>query len=188
MSGPRPLLPLTGWMLGLAIAGCTVQQTQKGVGDVPVVSAAPSALAPLDFVRFCLDYAQECRTGSPNAVIALTSANRQVLAWVNDDVNRRIRSGKGSGRWRIDPPVGDCNDYVVTKRHELIRLGLPASALLMSVVKTPAGEGHLVLVARTDRGDLVLDNLEPEILPRERTALTWLKRQSAGDVRFWEAV
>jgi hypothetical protein len=53
-------------------------------------------------------------------------------------------------------------------------------------VKTPAGEGHLVLIARTDRDDLVLDNLPPDIRRRAETRYAWLKRQSARDAMFWE--
>jgi predicted transglutaminase-like cysteine proteinase len=143
-------------------------------------------LAPLDYTRFCLRHAAECELGNPDAVIELTPDAEAGIRRTNRDVNQRIRPIKQTTDWRIDPEAGNCNDYVVTKRHELLAAGLPASALLIAVVKTPAGEGHLVLIARTDRGDLVLDNLTPDIRRRAETRYAWLKRQSARDATFWE--
>jgi len=91
-------------------------------------------------------------------------------------------------RWTIAPTLGDCNDYAVTKRHELVADGLPARALRLSVVKTASGIGHLVLVVTTNKGDLVLDNLTDAIRPWQRTSYQWLKIQSAEDARFWYAI
>ena len=52
--------------------------------------------------------------------------------------------------WTIAPHEGDCNDYAVTKRHQLLEKGLPSSALRLSVTKTVTlGVGHLVLVVST---------------------------------------
>ncbi len=41
---------------------------------------------------------------------------------------------------------GNCHDYAVTKRHELIRQGWPAASLRLAVAYTPSGIGHLVVV------------------------------------------
>ncbi|KPF72081.1 hypothetical protein IP69_04375 [Bosea sp. AAP35] len=143
-------------------------------------------LAPIDYTRFCLRHAGECELGVPDALIALTPDVEAEIERINQGVNARIRPSKQIGDWRIDPASGNCNDYVVTKRHELMASGLPASALLIAVVKTPAGEGHLVLLVRTNRGDLVLDNLTADIRRRADTRYAWLKRQSARDATYWE--
>ncbi len=50
------------------------------------------------------------------------------------------------------PASGDCNDYAVIKRHELIARGWPARAVLLSEVVTNWGEHHLVVVVRTFSG------------------------------------
>jgi predicted transglutaminase-like cysteine proteinase len=63
----------------------------------------------------------------------------------------------------IAPASGDCEDYAVTKRAELLDRGWPARALLLSEVTTASGEHHMVLVVRTKSGDLVLDNLTHEV-------------------------
>lgn len=143
-------------------------------------------LAPLAYVRFCMDHAGECSLGTPNAVIDLTPEAEATIERINRDVNRRIRPVRNVAGWSINPPVGNCNDYVVTKRQELIRSGMPPSALLMATARTPDGEGHLLLIVRTHRGDLVLDNLEAEIRSPRETNYAWLKRQSAADPTFWE--
>ena len=183
-------------MLGFGLwAGATVSGCVPADGQIALQNAAPIgieggelALAPLEFVRFCMNYASECMTELSNAVVELTPAVEAVLRHVNDDVNQRIQSTSETSPWRINPVSGNCNDYVVTKRHELIKLGLPASALLMAAARTPQGDGHLLLIVRTNKGNLVLDNLKAEILPIEGTRYAWLKRQSAVDGRNWEVM
>jgi predicted transglutaminase-like cysteine proteinase len=90
--------------------------------------------------------------------------------------------------WTIAPNIGDCNDYAVTKRHELLESGLPSRALRLAVVKTASGIGHLVLVVATTRGDLVMDNLTEAIRPWQSTSYQWLKIQSVTDAKFWHDV
>lgn len=161
-------------------------------GDL--LEADDAALAPLSFVRFCIDHKRECEPGgAPGEVIELTAASLESLDLINRSVNRRIRPVAkpyvgGLGQWAVNPSAGDCNDYAVSKRHELIKKGFPVSALLLAVARTSWGEGHLLLIARTDRGDLVLDNLQTAIRPWNRTDYSWIKRQSPVDPMRWEAI
>lgn len=149
-------------------------------------------LAPFEHVRFCLKNPGECATNA-NASddIELTDATASALARVNARVNASIEpqhktvAYSASSGWRVAPAKGDCNDYAVTKRHMLVQMGLPAQALLLAVVRTASGEGHLVLVARTNRGDLVLDNLNATIRPWFETDYEWVSRQSSGNPRHW---
>lgn len=57
--------------------------------------------------------------------------------------------------------------------------------LSLAVVQLPDGRGHLVLTVRTDRGDLVLDNLSGRVTAADETNYTWLKRQSAIHPTLW---
>lgn len=50
------------------------------------------------------------------------------------------------------------------------------------------GEGHAVLTVRTDRGDYVLDNLEPQIKPWNETSYDYLKRQSTHYTGAWVSI
>jgi predicted transglutaminase-like cysteine proteinase len=89
-------------------------------------------------------------------------------------------------RWAYpDDGKGDCEDYVLAKRRALINLGWPASVLLITVVRDKEGDGHAVLTVVTDRGDVILDNQENEILPWQDTGYRYVKRQSQGDPTLW---
>jgi predicted transglutaminase-like cysteine proteinase len=163
---------------------------KAGIGT-PVIESRP-ALAPFQHVRFCLQYPDDCRSNSAESErVDLTSENLELLKRVNHRVNMSIVSkSKAYGNrlqdtWSIAPGQGDCNDYAVTKRHELLKSGLPSSALRLSVTKTPAGIGHLVLVVVTTKGNLVMDNLADAIRPWQTTDYHWLKIQSARNPHYW---
>jgi predicted transglutaminase-like cysteine proteinase len=182
-------------MLGVLIvsfAGCAHARNRQDTVPPPIMEASP-ALAPFQHVRFCLRYPSECKSNpADNDRIDLNADNVELLKRVNRDVNATIVSTVKSpalgDSWTIAPSMGDCNDYAVTKRHELLRSGLPAKALRLSAVKTSSGTGHLVLVVMTTKGDLVLDNLTEAVLPWQRTDYRWLKIQSARDARFWSKI
>ena len=157
----------------------------------PIVEASPT-LAPFQHVRFCLRYAADCKSDS-NEIdhIELNAETTELLNRVNHDINMSIiptsksyGSNLGDG-WTISPNMGDCNDYAVSKRHELLESGLPSKALRLAVVKTASGIGHLILVVVTTKGDIVLDNLTEVIRPWQSTDYHWLKIQSATDAKFW---
>jgi predicted transglutaminase-like cysteine proteinase len=159
-----------------------------------LVETSPS-LAPFQHVRFCLRYPADCRSDSTeDEHIDLTDGNSELLGRVNRSVNAAIVPMQKSyveslqEGWRIAPLMGDCNDYAVTKRHELLQSGLPAKALRLAVVMTRSGSGHLVLLVATTKGGLVLDNLTDEIVPWQATAYRWLKMQSGIDARYWYEV
>ncbi|MEM7069427.1 MAG: transglutaminase-like cysteine peptidase, partial [Pseudomonadota bacterium] len=90
--------------------------------------------------------------------------------------------------WTYPTNFGDCEDYVLMKRHMLMERGWPASSLLITVVRQPNGEGHAVLTVRTDRGDFILDNLETKVKPWNETPYTYLKRQAEDHSGRWIAL
>ena len=172
-------------------AGAKSRPSHNPAVPVALVETSPS-LAPFQHVRFCLRYPVDCRSNlTENERIELTREHSELLDRVNRDVNAAIEPvQKSYGKnlkdgWTIAPFTGDCNDYAVTKRHELLRSGLPARALRLAVVKTRSGEGHLVLLVATTKGDLMLDNLTDAIVPWESTDYQWMKIQSASDARSW---
>lgn len=153
------------------------------------------ALPPLTHTVFCLRYQAECRPrrsfrGGP---IRLTEKRWADLREINHTVNLAIEPvrnelGLAGEAWTINPARGDCNDYAVSKRHELLRRGWPARVLLLSEVVVSSGEHHLVLLVRTRSGDLVLDNLTPQIKPWSRTLYRWVRVQSPGRDGLWATV
>ena len=87
--------------------------------------------------------------------------------------------------WQVNVKSGDCEDFALTKRDHLIAMGWSPRALRIAVTKTPYGEGHAVLVVKTDQGDLVLDNRTNAIKGWKDTDLRWLMIQSGDNPRVW---
>jgi predicted transglutaminase-like cysteine proteinase len=152
------------------------------------------ALPPMGHTRFCLRYPDECQTRGVDfrrRNIALTPERWDELNVVNRDVNREITPDTSvTDDWIIAPEIGDCKDYAVTKRHELLARGWPARALLLSEVVVPSGEHHLVLVVRTSHVDLVLDNLNANIRSVAATErqYQWIRIEMPQNPRFWATV
>ncbi len=112
---------------------------------------------------------------------------------VNQRVNTAIRpeanlEGLRGEKWLLHPASGDCNDYAVTKRHDLIAKGFPARSVLLSEVVTTWGEHHLVVVVRTFSGDLVLDNLSGHIMPWSKKPYRWVRIQSPKNPNYWASL
>ena len=123
----------------------------------------------------------------------LTAERWADLKEVNQIVNREIipernELGLAGETWLINPGRGDCNDYAVSKRHELLDRGWPARALLLSEVVVNSGEHHLVLVVRTNNGDMVLDNLTPQIKPWSRVPYRWVRVQLPSNAKLWATI
>jgi predicted transglutaminase-like cysteine proteinase len=146
------------------------------------------ALAPFSFVKFCLDYPSECPKSADSARIDLTANRMAELDTVNHEVNASIRPTPDRSNlryWRLNVTAGDCNNFAIKKRHELIERGWPAAALALTVAKTKWGEGHLVVTVRTYQGDFVLDNLRPNIVSWEDAGYQWIMRQSERNPQYW---
>ena len=131
--------------------------------------------------------------------ISLTAETRALLTRVNRKVNRIVRPRSDlamTGRaefWSLPIALngrlfGDCEDFALQKKAELIEAGLPASALTLAVVNTRRGEVHAVLVVETDQGDLVLDNRSSWVLPWAEVNYHWVARQVRGDSMRWARV
>jgi predicted transglutaminase-like cysteine proteinase len=63
--------------------------------------------------------------------------------------------------------------------------GFPRQALLITVVRDKKGDGHAVLLVRTDRGDFVLDNQEQKVKLWTDTGYRFIKRQSQENPNRW---
>ena len=86
---------------------------------------------------------------------------------------------------------GDCEDYAIAKYHRLHDLNWPQDALDVAICLDELGEGHAVLVARTDQGDLVLDNRQTLVLPWDQLAsmgYRFLRVTVGGSFQNWRQV
>jgi predicted transglutaminase-like cysteine proteinase len=149
--------------------------------------------APAGFISFCIRFADQCDAppGEPTEFV-LTEDRWRLLLRINADVNEAIWPENDEahyGRpeyWTIpNDGYGDCDDYALTKRKELIAHGLPERALRIAIVNSPQSGRHAVLVAVTDRGDFVLDNLTDDAVERRKTPYAWIEQQDASNPRAW---
>jgi predicted transglutaminase-like cysteine proteinase len=159
------------------------------------VASLPTATTPTESVgetrpvqawlKFCNEQPEECIVDPDEpGTVTLTRQVWQRIVAVNAKVNAGIRPLTDEDHWGT-PDVwslpsdgyGDCEDYQLLKRKLLVEAGLPRRALRMTVVIDEKGEGHAVLMARTDRGDFILDNKVQSVLPWHQTGYVFVKRE-----------
>ncbi len=148
------------------------------VQAAPVVAPLSDNVRPAAYTRINLD------EPTMTMVIAL-----------NDRVNHAIKAETDQdiyhvGDYWVAPGLapgarGDCEDFALEKRRLLIASGIPAAALSIAIVRTPAGEAHAVLVLSARQGDYVLDNLHGEVKGWQLTGYSWISRQAPGDDLGW---
>lgn len=150
------------------------------------ISALPAQAAiPQGMRSFCATYSAECVAGP--GTVSYSSQLVSVLKSVNSRVNRSIRfQNDASDTWALNPQAGDCEDYALTKRSELIKLGISPGALRIAFTFTRRGVPHAILVVRTDRGDFVLDNLSSSVRSLQATRYPILT-MSGANPRSWSA-
>ena len=166
-------------------------------GAIQHIKFDQPSMSPMAFTRFCLAYAEECKPQRRmifrGSRVKMTDERWATLRAVNRDVNASIRferndEGVHGEKWVINPLTGDCNDYAVSKRHELLVRGWSTRSLLLSEVVTTWGEHHLVLVVRTSHGDLVLDNLTGSIVSWSKKAYQWVRIQTPANPKYWASL
>lgn len=177
---------------GQTIANEAVARTEPSAKVGAFMPVYGETLPPIGFVQFCRSHPDECRRGATRSVReTLTEARWDELVKVNDYVNTHVAPVTDQDlyhvpeHWTYPEGMGDCEDYVLLKRRYLINLGWPEAALLITVVRDVDNAGHAVLTVVTDRGEYVLDNQNPEILPWQATRYSFQKRQSQIHPAVW---
>lgn len=147
---------------------------------------------PPAFVRFCTEMPEECAPRAASKHLQISAKELEQLDEVNRRINRAIAPETDIEHYGVEDywtlpkdSRGDCEDYALLKRHILIAMGWPSSALLMTVVRAENDEGHAVLTARTSAGDLILDNRSDELKYWYQTEYKFKMRQSMQNPRVW---
>jgi predicted transglutaminase-like cysteine proteinase len=160
------------------------------------VSVGATTRPPVGWVEFCQDNEGECvpHAGAPRDAV-LTGKGWKELLRINALVNDGIKPMTDLEHYGVlekwaypDDGYGDCEDYVLLKQRMLAQAGWPRAALLITVVRDAKGEGHAVLTVKTDKGELILDNQNTEILLWSETSYRYVKRQSQHDPNVWVAL
>ena len=161
----------------------------------PFMKVTGKTSAPIGHVNFCRKNPTECGASySVDRAVRLSQSNWAQLISINGHVNQTIRPVTDQDQYRTEEfwtyptSAGDCEDYALLKRRMLINAGWPETALLITVVRENDGGGHAVLTVRTDRGDLILDNQDPRILPWNKTGYRYIKRQASLKPSNWIAI
>ena len=156
------------------------------------ILSTKSVAAPKGFYGICDRYDWACARrahGSRN----FSHAELMALAErVNSSVNRSVREVSDKQQYRVEEvwalPTrrgGDCEDFALLKKRELIRLGVSPDRLLIATALTKRREAHAILMLRTDAGDVVLDNLTSRIKPWRETGYSFLRMQDPEAPSQW---
>jgi predicted transglutaminase-like cysteine proteinase len=182
-------------LLGLAAITCCHLTGAASAQSLLLLPVASEPIQPVEravpigaWIRFCQKQPQECQIDRAQPTkIPLTPQVWATLIRVNEHANSVVLGVTDKDHWGVvdrwdypDDGMGDCEDIQLLKRKLLVEAGLPHRALRMTVVIDEEGQGHAVLMARTDRGDYILDNKSDGVLPWRRTGYTFVKREGAN--------
>lgn len=182
---------LLALLVGLALPNQAMPSASDGV---PVFLAARKPIAaPAGFAGLCQSHRWLCARSGAGATVPGDALGR--AAAINRAVNhgvRQISDRRQYGRdevWALPTRRGgDCEDLAMLKKQKLIAAGMPAERLLLATALDRRRQPHAVLILRTARGDLVLDNLTDRILPWQATGYSFIKMQNPDRPSRWDAV
>jgi predicted transglutaminase-like cysteine proteinase len=182
----------------ITIAALALSQPSHGQALASLPQASAPALKvgearPLAaWTEFCRRMPAECTIDSTEpAEVALTAKVWQTITLTNRHVNAAVKPVTDQDHWGVadrwdlaEDGYGDCEDYQLLKRKLLAEAGFPRRAMRMTVVIDEKNEGHAVLMVRTDRGDIILDNKTDAVLPWFQTGYVFVKRESQDAVAW----
>ncbi|WP_170570403.1 transglutaminase-like cysteine peptidase [Ruegeria atlantica] len=184
--------------------GRMVVVSALALGSLSVVSAANASEGryiksvaasppPSGARQLCRQYSWACST---KASVAMSNQQEmRIIQRVNRQVNATTRSVtdrsqyRTAERWALPTSRGgDCEDFALLKKRDLIRAGVDPSKLLIATVLDTKRNSHAVLVYRSAAGDLVLDNLTNQIKPWSATRYLFLRMQNPSKPSSWVGV
>lgn len=185
------------WLIAVAALAAPLPAAAASID--PFLTPQQPIAAPNGFVAMCSAQPDACSDAGDTAATASPKRWETLLRRINRRVNRHVRQVSDETRyaqhdlWRASGigrgAAGDCEDIALEKRKLLVDAGVPADRLFLAVAYGRGGVGlHLVLLARTDAGDVVLDSRSATITPWSAAPYTWIAIQSARQPRLWFSV
>lgn len=187
----------TGWKPAGAVFALAVSALTFGAD----ASLADSAFIPGDIVSppptgarsLCVQYTWACAT--KQAIHMSSDQEMKLVKQINRKVNASTRSVTDQSQYKTRElwalPTsrgGDCEDFALLKKRDLIRAGIDPSKLLIATVLDTRRNAHAVLVYRSSQGDLVLDNLTNRVKPWSSTRYLFLRMQNPQQPKGWVGV
>lgn len=185
----KPLLA-AALLIAVATPSLAIDAGRAATGLLPVKAVVS---APQGAGQLCDLYAFACANGSEG--VAIDKAALDLAADINRKANRVIRPVSDLQQYRVEERWtmpskrgGDCEDYALFKKQALIEAGFAPRQLLIATVLDRKGGSHAVLVLRTGKQDLVLDNLNNSLKPWNKTGYTFLRLQNPENPSQWMSV
>lgn len=178
----------------LAGLGAALVPGQAVAGSGFILSTK-SIAAPAGFHGICERYTWACAVRSSAERRIADSDLRALADRVNRSVNRQVAEVSDQKQYRRSEvwalPTrrgGDCEDFALLKKRELIRHGVSPDRLLIATALTETREPHAVLILRTGQGDLVLDNRTDRMKPWRQTGYSFLRMQDPQAPERWQMI
>ena len=199
-STPRRALLQSLAVITALLAGCPTT-VGADITSSSFISFRQQIEPPRGFSAMCQHKPALCGPADPlgqaEAHVGLVD-NLHLLDHVNRTVNRVVRQAddwRVYGQNEVWTPAGlkrgargDCEDIALEKRQQLIHAGVPADNLFLAVGYARRLGLHVVLVARTSGGDLVLDSRSNELRSWRSVPYSWIGAQSGQDPAQWYAI
>ena len=133
---------MAGCVRWLAVASVFCAMVGASVGGAfaepnMTMRVGGSTSAPIGHTEFCKNFRDECAPSGGAVPLLLSEERWRELIDVNRNVNRTITPVTDlefyhrDEVWTLPTAYGDCEDYVLLKRRELIRRGWPTGSLLV---------------------------------------------------------
>ena len=183
----------------IALSPLTARAAEERAPSIPLATALPTLHGVVDpvpaWTEWCERLPAECVVAlSEPVAIEVTATVWAAIQAVNWHVNTTVKPMADAMHWGVadrwslpDDGYGDCEDYQLQKRRLLALAGLPRRAMRMTAVLDQTGDGHAVLMIRTDRGDFILDNRTSDVLAWSDTQYEYIKREGS-DGPAWIAL
>ncbi|PIE06646.1 MAG: hypothetical protein CSA74_11510 [Rhodobacterales bacterium] len=179
--------PVLYWASAIALLLASAPQGANAASDL-FLRPRGGAPAPSGAQTLCQTYSWACARG---AGVSGEEAMRRVIA-VNRQVNTSVHAIDDdqqygvSEYWALPTATGgDCEDFALLKKRELVAQGVDPRSLLIATVLDRGRNPHAVLVFRSDRGDLVLDNLTDQVRNWRETRYVFLQMQDPDRPTGW---
>ncbi|MES0828187.1 transglutaminase-like cysteine peptidase [Ruegeria sp. SCP11] len=161
--------------------------------ELPLIDLDRKIEAPSGAKSLCNDYSWACAKTRSSGLSE--AQEKQIVKTINMRVNRRIHAVSDQSQygtkeyWTLPTQgSGDCEDFALQKKFELVQNGLDPTKLLIATVLDTNRNGHAVLVYRSSEGDLVLDNVTNRIKTWKETRYLFLRIQDPLHPDRWVQV
>ncbi len=178
----------------LGVIGCTsLLGPEAHASEALFLKVIAASSPPSAAIHLCQQYSWVC--ADKRSVSHSDQRELQIINQVNRKVNTSTRE-VGDRRqyrtrdlWTLPTSMGgDCEDFALLKKKELIGAGVDPNKLLIATVLDERRNGHAVLVYRSSHGDLILDNQTNRIKLWSATRYLFLRMQDPNQPRRWVIV